>query len=400
MFRMSLPRPRAPALPSDPAARLLLVCARADLGLADGGELSEAGQAVTDWEQVRALAGRHGLAPLLHHWLARDEQAAVPPAFRAWLVDRCRGNAFRALAFTRELLRLIGRFEAGGLEVIAFKGPVLAQQLYGQVARREFSDLDLLVRSRDAPAAAGLLREEGYRPHYELTAAQFARLRTFEGELPHADPDRGFAVDLHWRLAPAPYRDAFPEEELWCDLQEVSLGGRAVRTLAPAVLAPYLLLHHAKHNWAWLGWLNEIALLLRGFDAAAWERLEAAAARHRLGRMLRLGCHLVQSLHGLPLPEAIAAAVRADPRLPELARAVEAELWEPADRPPRFQLFRAAMDHPADVRRYWCANVFTPRPEDWRLIDLPGPLHFLYRPLRLLRLVAKRLHFRRAPAGT
>lgn len=383
------PSPPAPAV--DPAAGLLLACARADLRLAGAAELGAAVAAVADWERVRALAVRHGLTPGLHHWLASEGGPPVPAEFRTWLVERFRAHTLRALALTYELLRLLARFAADGIEVIAFKGPVLAQLLHGHATRREFADLDLLVRPADAAAAAGRLRREDYRPHYELTAAQFARYRTIDCELPHAHPEHGLAVDLHWGLAPAPYGDAFPEEEIWRGCHTVPIAGRAVRTLPAEILAPFLFLHHSKHNWAWLAWLNEIALLLRGFDASAWDRLQADAARRRLVRMVRLGGLLVHRLHGLPLPPDFAAAAQGDARLGSIARAVEAELWNAADRPPRFHLFRAAMDSPGDVRRYWGANLLTPRPEDWRLVDLPAPLHFLYRPLRLLRLAAKRL---------
>lgn len=388
---MNAPAPSPSAASADPAARLLLACARADLGLATREELAAAAERVTAWGRVRALTARHALTPQLHQWLAAEGGPAVPAEFRAWLVERFRTHTIRALALTHELLRLLARCEARGLEVIAFKGPVLAHLLHGHATRREFSDLDLLVRPRDAAAAADLLRREGYRPHYELTAAQFARYRAVDCELPHAHGEHDLAVDLHWGLAPAPFRDVFPEEEIWCGRHTVTIAGRAVRTLPAEIVAPFLLLHHSKHNWAWLVWLNEIALLLRGFDATAWDRLRADAARRRLGRMLQLGCLLVHRLHRLPLPAALLAGAQADSRLAALAGAVEAELWNVEDRPPRFHLFRATMATPADVRRYWGANLFTPRPEDWRLVDLPAPLHGLYRPLRLLRLMAKRL---------
>lgn len=393
----------APALPPpdsapDPAAALLLACARADLGFAGPGELDAAAAGVTDWERVRALTCRHGLTPLLHLWLAAEGGPPIPAEFRGWLVERFHAHTLRALAFTHELLRLRERFAAAGLEVIAFKGPVLAQLLHGHATRREFSDLDLLVRPGDAAAAAGLLRREGYRPHYELTAAQFDRYRAIDCELAHVHRELALTVDLHWGLAPAPYRDVFHAEEIWRGHHTVTLAGRPVRTLPPEILVPFLILHHSKHNWAWLVWLHEIVRLLRDCDAAAWDRLLADAARRRLGRMVRLGACLGHRLYGLPLPPDLAASLTGDPRLAALAAAALAELWHETDRPPRFPLFRAAMDSPADVRRYWCANILTPRPEDWRLVALPRPLHGLYRPLRLLRLVAKRLPFARPGA--
>ena len=59
-----------------------------------------------------------------------------------------KANAHRALWLTLELLNIHRHLQARGLEVLPYKGPVLAEALYGNVALRQFSDLDLLVRSR------------------------------------------------------------------------------------------------------------------------------------------------------------------------------------------------------------------------------------------------------------
>lgn len=380
----------SPASP-DPAVRLLLACGRADLGVAAPAEVAQAARAVTDWRRVQALVQHHRISPLIHQWLVVPSESAAPPEFRDWLLERFRTQAFRALAQTQELLRLLRRFEERGISVLAFKGPVQARQLYGQVARREFLDLDLLVREAGAAAAVELLRAEGYQPHYPLTAEQFARFRSVDFELGWFHPERGIAVDLHWGLAPVQFADAFPEEDTWRDPATLVLSGQPVPTLAPGLLASFLVLHHTKHNWAWLAWIQDLAMLLRTMDSAAWEQLVRDARERRISRMLRLGCHLVHTLFQLPLPATVAASVRADPKLARLAHAVQAELWNVEPHPLRFGIYRGAMDSPADVGRYWRHTIFTPRPEDWRVLDLPRPFHFLYAPLRLARLVAKRL---------
>ena len=58
-----------------------------------------------------------------------------------------KANAHRALWLTLELLNIHRHLQTRGLEVLPYKGPVLAETLYGNVAMRQFSDLDLLIRS-------------------------------------------------------------------------------------------------------------------------------------------------------------------------------------------------------------------------------------------------------------
>lgn len=391
----------------EPAVTLLLASARADLGVASREELAEAAARVSDWARVEALVAYHGLNPLAHRWWGSDPDIPVPEDVRQRVVERFRTQTFRALAYIGELLRLLARFREQGIPVLTFKGPVLAQQAYGHPALRAFCDLDLLVRRAAVPAAAELLRAEGYVPHYPLTAEQLSRFRAVDFELGWRHPGREVAVDLHWGLAPVQYASVLPEEEAWRDPVDISLAHHPVPTLATRTLVWFLFLHHSKHDWASFDWLNDLARLLRGYDAPAWDQLLQDARARRTCRMVRLGCHLLQRLLAFPLPGPVSAFVREDPAVPGLGDAVEAELWDTRPRRPGARVYRASMDTTADVWRYWRECIFTPRPEDWLLLELPRPCHFLYGPLRLARLAAKRTpHLRRftaagrtAPAG-
>jgi hypothetical protein len=59
-------------------------------------------------------------------------------------------NAARNMKMTAELLRILDALKEAGIKAMPLKGPVLAQQLYGDVALRQFSDLDILVAREDA----------------------------------------------------------------------------------------------------------------------------------------------------------------------------------------------------------------------------------------------------------
>jgi hypothetical protein len=61
--------------------------------------------------------------------------------------------ARKNLRFTAELIRILNCLESHGIAAIPFKGPTLAESVYGNLALREFSDLDILVRQSDFPRA-------------------------------------------------------------------------------------------------------------------------------------------------------------------------------------------------------------------------------------------------------
>ena len=49
------------------------------------------------------------------------------------------------LYLTQEMLKLLSAFRKKGIPAIPYKGPVLAQAVYGNVGLRQFGDLDITV---------------------------------------------------------------------------------------------------------------------------------------------------------------------------------------------------------------------------------------------------------------
>jgi hypothetical protein len=74
---------------------------------------------------------------------------AVPKANLAQLRNYFHANAQRNLFLTQELLKLLTLFKTNGISAIPYKGPVLAVAVYGNLALRQFGDLDILVHKRD-----------------------------------------------------------------------------------------------------------------------------------------------------------------------------------------------------------------------------------------------------------
>jgi len=60
------------------------------------------------------------------------------------------------------------------LAFIPYKGPTLALAVYGNLALREFTDLDILVQTQNVRQAAELLKDRGYQGQFQLGSAQEA----------------------------------------------------------------------------------------------------------------------------------------------------------------------------------------------------------------------------------
>ena len=61
---------------------------------------------------------------------------------------------------------------------MAFRGPVLAERLYGDITARQFADVDLLVKPHDVQAVGDFLVGDGYRPQFSLDRLPVRRTRS------------------------------------------------------------------------------------------------------------------------------------------------------------------------------------------------------------------------------
>jgi hypothetical protein len=134
----------------------------------------------------------------------------------------------RSIHLLDRLSSIADRFAAAGQAFILMKGPYLAERHYGDIAAREFIDLDLLVPMADRRRASRLLESAGYT----------MRSRTLGGEAVASFFVHGFDfvagkinLDLHWRLSRHPSLRV-DEARLWAERRAYVIGDREYAVLS------------------------------------------------------------------------------------------------------------------------------------------------------------------------
>lgn len=369
-------------------ADLLLACTRRFIGT-DPAELHEALGTHLNWPSLSELADAHSVTPLLYWALEQECPDRIPQQLRVRFETRARTNLMQ----TAELLKILKLFEQDGIPTIALKGPVLAQWGYGDLALREFSDLDLLVRREQVAVAKNVLIRAGYRLRSGLhCSSPSALLRSKDGELIFESETRGINVDLHWRLFPDYFPESLDPEELWENLTSVSLGGRAVPTLSPENTLLFLAAHGGKHRWECLVWICDLAVVLNR-TIIDWNRLLARARQAHIERMLLVGLQLASGVLGAELPHEVLRLARADPDVTKLAKAVQARILEnspiQASATEACRMNLRMLERFRDKLRFLTGILITPGEAEWRDLRLPPTFYKLYYPYRLLRLIGK-----------
>ena len=181
-------------------------------------------------------------------------------------------NAHRTLWLAGELVNIHRHLLARGLEALPYKGPALAETLYGNVALRQFSDLDFLVRTPDLPAVRSALSEMGYQAGLQLSPAAERAYVKSGYEYTFDSPQGRNLVEIKWQVLPRFYSISFEVADSFERAVTRNVAGQRLRTLCDQDLMLVLCVHAAKHSWMQLSWLCDIAQLARS-RVIDWEAL-------------------------------------------------------------------------------------------------------------------------------
>jgi len=370
---------------------LLMLAARRTLDPQAANHFRSSIREIVDWQYVLEMAQDHGVLPLLFHHLQSNGADDVPSAAMLRLRKLSEVNANQTLHLTGELIKLLQLFEAHNVEAVPFKGPTLSLLAYGDLALRQFADLDILVRRRDVARVRALLARHGFSPVPQLTTGQEAALLRFDCAQNFSNREK-VVVDIHWDLAPKYLSISLDGNVPWHNLQSLSLGPIKTQTLSQEDLLLALAIHGFTHYWERLGWISDIsALIVR--NKTDWPVLLQTAADLGLGRILMIALRLAHHMLEAAVPPDVLESIRNDSKAVELAERF-AQMFRMKSQPLPGPI--KSMLLPVVIReRVWHRAIsavrllITPRTFDWMSFSAPASFWFAYYLVRPIRLVLK-----------
>jgi hypothetical protein len=271
---MSITRPTAPHSETLPLPTVQAALRKTTEFLAR--ELAHSGTQAPDWSDAewrvaRAVAAIHGVSGLL----AQNLRWAGPADWVAFLKDQHAQIAQRLPRIQHLLRELDSQARARGLALIALKGAALHARGVYAAGERPMSDVDVLVRETEAPQAAQVLAELGFR-----AGAVTWKHRAFEppGSAPATAPlgehrAAPIRVELHTQI-----REILPLRAV--DVSQLVFPAQPHPGINDYPSSAALLLHVLLHaagamipRELRLLQLHDIARLARGMSAADWNEV-------------------------------------------------------------------------------------------------------------------------------
>jgi hypothetical protein len=394
--QIMMPRNR----PDDRELALLAACLRPPASPDRGADLARIAATPFDADRLVALAHRHRVSGFVEHALATIDHT-LPDAAATLLARRAAASRMQSLRNAGEEIRVGRALAAAGIDAVFVKGSTLAMQAHHTLTLKTSWDVDILVARDRLDAACETLTALGYRLSILggiTDPVHIGRYLAAQKESEWYHDDRGTVVELHTELTDN--RVAIPTIGLGSSRTMVELmPGTSLATLAPAPLFAYLVFHGAKHLWARLKWLADVAALLHEADV---ETLYRDAIALGAGRCPGLAILLAHEMLGIAVPSTLLDEIRGDRTTRRLVRfchaAIDAD--EDADgwlmRPMRELIaFERAQLWllPGLAYRWWAVRSLLGRPHTVAHLRVPNwavPVAILAGlPLRLLRRPAR-----------
>jgi hypothetical protein len=316
----------------------------------------------------------------------------VPASALASLRQGYERNVHKSLFLARELIRILDCLDALGIEVVPYKGIVLSEVYYGDMAMRRSGDIDLFVRKQDVRRIKIAVRELEYTLRVPIPEDAEEDYIASGYECTFDSPAGCNLLELQWALQPRFYAVDFDMDGLFERAVNAAIVGRRVKTPSSEDLLLVLSVHAAKHVWGRLIWLCDIAQIVKRGDLN-WSWVQAHARTCGIERILHVTLLLANCLLATEIPAAIeeliledrAARAFADEVALGVARGVSYEEQQIS----YFRLMMRLRERRADRWRFLTRLTFTPGPGEWDTVRLPKPLFPIYRLVRLARLASK-----------
>lgn len=390
--------------------RLLLNCTRWALAPTWKLEIETSdGEKSIDWDKLLEIATEHRVIPLLY----RAVQSLTPNKVPLEIADRLTAYMQRKtrdnLRLSRELINILELCQKEQILAVPFKGACLSLLAYGNIADRDFSDLDILLHRADVPKAIELLSRHRYRDRYQLTPDQQAERWERHHEWDLIKDNDLVGLDLHWGFTERPIYFPLDLAALQARLQPLSFFGREFWTFSVTDTLLILCVNGSKEQWCRLSRICDIAALISRHPDLNWEEVLQTATQLGSRRMLFLGSILARELMGIALPESISKAIATDIPGQLLAQRLQERLFSGSDRPlAQVETARYYLEMRERWRdRLWYAyyyfrysGSFTPSSRDREWMALPPRLNFIYyfvRPLRVLSKYGAKIVKERSP---
>ena len=249
------------------------------------------------------LAQADAMFPILWSKLDMQQKEKVLPLLLFHISPQI--QTADSLRMRNATLRVLRAFQQANIPVICMRGLTLSHKLYPEPHLRPFTDIDILIHTKDTLMAKQVI---GNILHYNPVPA-FPMLFK-QGDIPldlHIEPIGIERIKAWQHLTPLNTDDFFKHAT------KSELEGEEALLLQPYVLLPYLCFHAQKHSFERLIWLYDIKLLVEMINQDnGWDEVRKGIHEYQLERPCYYALSYLKAYMNSDIPEELLNSIKPD----------------------------------------------------------------------------------------
>ena len=341
-------------------------------------------------QQDLQLFQQNKMLPRLYWDLKQTSEDLISSDAYNYLEKHFINNSKNNLLLTNELLKTIALLEKNNIKVIPFKGPVLSEFLYENLALREFVDLDLIIRKEDVWKLREVFLTNGFKPYYKPIENKKDAFLKRQCSLKFQNPNKVF-FDIHWNYTQSYFNYRF-DESIWERAKPLDFHNKKITVLNKEDLFIILSINFSKDGWKTLSNIYDIAELIKS-HTLDWDFILKKSSEINCEKVIALSVLLACNIDTLKVPKIVSDKINSFKDL----KAIKNKIFKNTFQSQTYKtniidscLFQIQLQKNLSEKFSYLYNfAIAPNERDWEFINLPGGLSFLYLILRPLRLLLK-----------
>lgn len=262
-----------------------------------------------DWDDLYYRADIHSVRPQLAKLISKVDPVLVPDNFREKLNDAYQKNLYDQLSYSAEFLNIRKFLEEENIPAIPFKGFWLAQSMYGNLANREATDVDMFIHLKDIERIKIVMLNNGYQADNFFLPFTFEEIKKKFGEYNFEKIEDGvkkFHFEFHWQISSPVYGMGISYDDLKSQVVTGKIENHEFPVYSSSANLLLAVMHHGgKDPFLELKQVLDIAMIVNKDKNLDWEWVKGTARRFNAENLIYIAVKLASDLTGVGIPEIV-----------------------------------------------------------------------------------------------
>lgn len=293
--------------------RLLLYYCGSEIDNSIRNKIIETERKGIDWNCFLKKAKDNGISAYVYSNLNKNRKSSpnIPLDIYEQLKRDYYLNALKNTLIFTALGKFLESLKNAELQVIVLKGGALAETIYGNLALRPMSDIDLLVKKEDLLSVDKQLNMLGYRPS-DISVNDIDFSSTYLTTLDYRSSSKdSISFHIHWHFINSSvpnesYINHVKIERIWQDAKKAEIANVETFVMAPHHLLIHLSEHALRvtHSFSKYSYFCDIDRVIHFYkDSLNWESLIRDSFHFKLDRMVYMSLYFTAVFLNTKVPK-------------------------------------------------------------------------------------------------